>query len=61
VTRLKILGTGVDVIADVPTQKALSLPVGTKVAATLPAEDARVLELKADVPEIAEEPVPAGR
>jgi putative spermidine/putrescine transport system ATP-binding protein len=61
VTRLKILGTGVDVIADVPTQKALSLPVGTKVAATLPAEDARFLELKADVPKIAEEPVPAGR
>jgi putative spermidine/putrescine transport system ATP-binding protein len=61
VTRLKILGTGVDVIADVPTQKALSLPVGTKVAATLPAEDARVLELKDDIPEIAEEPVPAGR
>jgi putative spermidine/putrescine transport system ATP-binding protein len=61
VTRLKILGAGVDVIADVPTQKALSLPVGTKVAASLPAEDARVLELRADVPEIAEEPVPAGR
>jgi putative spermidine/putrescine transport system ATP-binding protein len=61
VTRLKILGEGVDVIADVPTQKALALPVGTKVAAMLPAEDARVLELTEELPEIAEEPVPAGR
>jgi putative spermidine/putrescine transport system ATP-binding protein len=61
VTRLKILGEGVDVIADVPTQKALSLPVGTRVAAVLPAEGARMLTLKEDLPEIAEEPVPAGR
>jgi putative spermidine/putrescine transport system ATP-binding protein len=61
VTRLKILGDGVDVIADVPTQKALALPVGTRVAAVLPAEGARLLTLKDDVPQIAEEPVPAGR
>jgi putative spermidine/putrescine transport system ATP-binding protein len=61
VTRLKILGEGVDVIADVPTQKALSLPVGTRVAAVLPAEGARLLTLKEDLPQIAEEPVPAGR
>jgi putative spermidine/putrescine transport system ATP-binding protein len=61
VTRLKILGTGVDVIADVPTQKALSLPVGTHVAAVLPAEGARLLALKTDLPQIAEEPAPAGR
>jgi putative spermidine/putrescine transport system ATP-binding protein len=61
VTRLKILGAGVDVIADVPTQKALALPVGTRVAATLPAEGVRLLELKEALPEIAEEPVPAGR
>jgi putative spermidine/putrescine transport system ATP-binding protein len=60
VTRLKILGEGVDVIADVPTQKALGLPVGTRVAATLPAEGVRLLELKEDLPEIAEEPVPVG-
>jgi putative spermidine/putrescine transport system ATP-binding protein len=60
VTRLKILGDGVDVIADVPTQKALGLPVGTRVAAVLPAEGARLLELKEDLPEIAEEPLPAG-
>src|SRR5260221_10663707 len=61
VTRLKILGAGVDVIADVPTQKALALPVGTRVAAVLPAEGARLLALKTDLPQIAEEPVPAGR
>ena len=47
-------------IADVPTQKALSLPVGTRVAAVLPAEGARLLTLREDVPQIAEEPVPAG-
>src|SRR6266849_1974365 len=61
VTRLKILGAGVDVIADVPTQKALALPVGTRVAAVLPAEGARLLALKTDLPRIAEEPAPAGR
>ena len=61
VTRLKILGAGVDMIADVPTQKALSLPVGTRVAAVLPAEGARLLALKTDLPQIAEEPAPAGR
>jgi putative spermidine/putrescine transport system ATP-binding protein len=61
VTRLKIIGDGVDVIADVPTQKALGLPVGTRVAATLPAEGARLLELKEDLPVVAEEEVPAGR
>jgi putative spermidine/putrescine transport system ATP-binding protein len=61
VTRLKILGQGVDVIADVPTQTALGLPVGTRVAAVLPARGARLLELKEDLPEIDEEPLPAGR
>ena len=62
VTRLKIVGTGVDLIADVPTQKALSLPVGSRVAAALPAEGVRLLDLKDEpLPEIAEEPGPAGR
>jgi hypothetical protein len=45
----------------VPTQQALALPVGTRVAAALPAQGVRMLELKHDVPEIAEEPAPAGR
>jgi putative spermidine/putrescine transport system ATP-binding protein len=61
VTRLKIVGEGVDVIADVPTQKALGLPVGTRVSAALPAEGVRLLDLSDDLPELAEEPVPAGR
>jgi len=56
VTRLKILGDGVDVIADVPTQIALGLPVGTRVSAALPADGVRLLELKEDIPEISEEP-----
>ncbi|HZR97018.1 MAG TPA: ABC transporter ATP-binding protein [Gaiellaceae bacterium] len=61
VTRLKIVGDGVDVIADVPTQKALALPVGTRVAATVPADGAQLLELKEDLPVVAEEELPAGR
>jgi putative spermidine/putrescine transport system ATP-binding protein len=52
VTRLKILGDGVDVIADVPTQTALELPVGTRVAAALPAEGVRILELNEDLPRL---------
>jgi putative spermidine/putrescine transport system ATP-binding protein len=61
VTRLKIVGTGVDVIVDVPTQKALALPVGTRVEAVLPTDGVRVLDLTEGLPEIAEEPDPAGR
>jgi putative spermidine/putrescine transport system ATP-binding protein len=62
VTRLKIVGPGTDLIADVSTVKAASLPVGMRVTASLPAGDARVLELSDEqLPEIAEEPAPAGR
>jgi putative spermidine/putrescine transport system ATP-binding protein len=62
VTRLKIVGAGTDLIADVSTVKAASLPVGMRVTASLPAGDARVLELSDEpLPEIAEEPAPAGR
>jgi putative spermidine/putrescine transport system ATP-binding protein len=61
VTRLKIIGDGVDMIADVPTQKALGLPVGTRVAATVPSDGTRLLDLTGDLPELAEEEVPAGR
>jgi putative spermidine/putrescine transport system ATP-binding protein len=62
VTRLKIVGPGVDLIADVPTQKALGLPVGTSVTAALPAQGVRLLELKDEpVPEIREEPGPGDR
>jgi putative spermidine/putrescine transport system ATP-binding protein len=62
VTRLKIVGPDTDLIADVSTVKAASLPVGMRVTASLPAGDARVLELSDEpLPEIAEEPAPAGR
>jgi putative spermidine/putrescine transport system ATP-binding protein len=45
VTRLKVVGPGADLIADVSTAKAATLPIGMKVTAALPATDARVLEL----------------
>jgi putative spermidine/putrescine transport system ATP-binding protein len=63
VTRLKVLGPGTDLIADVATAKAATLPVGTRVTATLPAEGARLLELTdgQSLPELAEEPGPVGR
>jgi putative spermidine/putrescine transport system ATP-binding protein len=63
VTRLKVVGPGTSLIADVATAKAATLPVGTKVTATLPAAGARLLDLKdgASLPELHEEPAPAGR
>jgi putative spermidine/putrescine transport system ATP-binding protein len=48
VTRLKVVGPGADLIADVSTAKAATLPIGMKVTAALPASDARLLELKPD-------------
>jgi putative spermidine/putrescine transport system ATP-binding protein len=61
VTRLKVVGPGTDLIADVSTAKAASLPVGMRVVAAVPAGDARLLELTERLPEIGEEPAPAGR
>ena len=61
VTRLKIVGPGLDLIADVSTAKAASLPVGMRVVAAVPASDARLLELSEPLPGLAEEPAPAGR
>jgi putative spermidine/putrescine transport system ATP-binding protein len=62
VTRLKVLGPGTDLIADVATAKAATLPVGTRVTATLPAEGARLLELTDEpLPAIPEEPGLGGR
>jgi putative spermidine/putrescine transport system ATP-binding protein len=61
VTRLRISGTGVELIADVSTAKAVTLPPGTRVVAALPAEGVRLLDLKDEpLPEIAEEPAPVG-
>jgi putative spermidine/putrescine transport system ATP-binding protein len=55
VTRLKVLGPGADLIADVPTARAEALPVGSRVVARVPAEGAQLLSLKASA-----EPAPAG-
>jgi putative spermidine/putrescine transport system ATP-binding protein len=59
VTRLKVVGPGADLIADVSTAKAATLPIGMKVTAALPATDARLLDLKPDA-ERAPELDPAG-
>jgi putative spermidine/putrescine transport system ATP-binding protein len=61
VTRLKVVGPGLDLIADVSTAKAASLPVGMRVVAAVPAGDARLLELSEPLPGLAEEPAPARR
>jgi putative spermidine/putrescine transport system ATP-binding protein len=63
VTRLRILGGGgANLIADMPTARAAALPPGSKVDAALPATEARLLDLTDEaLPQIAEEPAPAGR
>jgi len=61
VTRLRISGEGTSLIADMPTARAAALPPGSKVDAALPAEGARLLDLKDEpLPVIEEEPAPAG-
>jgi len=62
VTRLRIASDGASLIADMPTARAAALPPGSKVDASLPAAEARLLDLTDEpLPEIAEEPAPAGR
>jgi putative spermidine/putrescine transport system ATP-binding protein len=46
VTRLKILGAETDLIADIPTSRVESLPIGLTVTARIPAAGARVLSLE---------------
>jgi len=60
VTRLKVVGPGADLIADVSTAKAATLPIGMKVTAVLPTTDARVLELSDSAADRAPELDPAG-
>jgi putative spermidine/putrescine transport system ATP-binding protein len=55
VTRLKVLGDEVELIADVPTARVEALPIGMRVAARIPDEGLRLLSL-AEQPE--EAPVP---
>jgi putative spermidine/putrescine transport system ATP-binding protein len=54
VTRLKVVGPAADLIADVSTATAGSLPVGMKVTAHVPAGDTRLLSLE----DATEEPIP---
>ena len=61
VTRLKIVSDQSSLIADMPTARAAALPPGSKVDAALPATEARLLDLTDELPQIAEEPGPAGR
>jgi putative spermidine/putrescine transport system ATP-binding protein len=58
VTRLRIAGDSTSLIADMPTARAAALPPGSKVDASLPAEEARLLDLDEPLPEIPEEPLP---
>ena len=53
VTRLKVSGGGTSLIADMSTARAAALPVGARVTAKIPAEDARLLTLKEDEPPLA--------
>jgi putative spermidine/putrescine transport system ATP-binding protein len=61
VTRLKVVGPGTELIADVPATIAAELAVGTRVTATVPAADARLLELTDEPPGALEERDRAGR
>jgi putative spermidine/putrescine transport system ATP-binding protein len=56
VTRLKVHGEGVELIADIPTARVETLPIGMRVVARIPDEGIRLLSL-AGQPE--EEPEPA--
>jgi putative spermidine/putrescine transport system ATP-binding protein len=45
-TRVKVEASGQELSADVPSTRAISLPVGARVSATFPPESARVLSLE---------------
>jgi putative spermidine/putrescine transport system ATP-binding protein len=57
VTRLKVIGDEIDLIADVPTSRVEALPIGMKVRARIPESGVRLLSLQS---EASEEPAPAG-
>src|SRR5437868_5261566 len=48
VTRLKVIGTGVELISDVPTARVEALPIGMRVVARVPAQGVRLLSLASD-------------
>ncbi len=50
VTRLKVVGPGGTLIADMPAARAEALPVGSRVVAHVPEEGVRLLTIAADAP-----------
>ncbi|HUZ82831.1 MAG TPA: ABC transporter ATP-binding protein [Gaiellaceae bacterium] len=50
VTRLKVTGSGTNLIADMSTARAAALPVGAKVVARIPSEGAKLISLPDDGP-----------
>jgi putative spermidine/putrescine transport system ATP-binding protein len=50
VTRLKVSGSGTNLIADMSTARAAALPVGARVIAKIPSEGAKLISLPDDGP-----------
>jgi putative spermidine/putrescine transport system ATP-binding protein len=50
VTRLKVSGSGTNLIADMSTARAAALPVGARVVAKIPSEGAKLISLPDDGP-----------
>jgi putative spermidine/putrescine transport system ATP-binding protein len=50
VTRIKVIGSDVDLIADVTTSRVDALPIGLRVLARVPAEGVRLLSLQSEEP-----------
>ena len=50
VTRLKVSGSGTNLIADLSTARAAALPVGARVVAKIPSEGAKLISLPDDGP-----------
>jgi putative spermidine/putrescine transport system ATP-binding protein len=50
VTRLKVTGSGSNLIADLSTARAAALPVGARVVAKIPSEGAKLISLPDDGP-----------
>jgi putative spermidine/putrescine transport system ATP-binding protein len=50
VTRLKVSGSGTNLIADMSTARAAALPVGAHVVAKIPSEGAKLISLPDDGP-----------
>jgi putative spermidine/putrescine transport system ATP-binding protein len=48
VTRLKVLAPGAELIADIPTARVESLPIGVRVVAHVPSSGTRLLTLESD-------------